>query len=153
MPRPLACEPRSRWHLRAPRLTRASRHLAFNFPLAKLYTNSLLSTLNARSTANAVGPFGGGSSGEATRVGPRANMHRQQSEFAIGGWKGEPMELEFTPGQSHTVSVAAIAYVARALADVVCVWRYRVRCTRHMTTTRRITRRSRRRGCSSTSRR
>jgi hypothetical protein len=28
-------------------------HLAFNFPLAKLYTNSLLSTLNARARAGA----------------------------------------------------------------------------------------------------
>jgi len=40
------------------------RHLAFNFPLCKLYTNSLLSSLNARTPQGAAGSGRSGDSGQ-----------------------------------------------------------------------------------------
>lgn len=67
-------------------------------PLAKLYTNSLLSTLNARAMSSS---FGSASSGDAARL-PRAIGGVRAggaSDLGLGGgvWKGpvDAMELEF----------------------------------------------------------
>jgi hypothetical protein len=49
------------------------RHLVFNFPLAKLYTNSLLSSLNARKALEALGSTGSKESAGGLIVAKRAS--------------------------------------------------------------------------------